>query len=458
MASRKVIPMRKRFQPNLSFFFLLLVMIYIIVQVWGYVHKEHISIYEVNTTQISDDTPLYGMILRTEEVVKTKKDGYINYYNAEGNRVGTGDVVYTLDTNDEVSEILQKLQKTKTNTKGINAMREVIAGFQNTFSLSAYSQIENFRYDINNVFFQETNGNLYGDLKKSLKQSGQDKDFTRYTAEKSGVISYSIDGYESIRKEDITRELLDQYGQSTRQQIQTTERMKAGSPVYKLVTGNTWSLVISLSEEYYNTMKEMDSVRVAVLKDGTTFNASVELWDKGEDHYASLTTTRYMERYINDRFLQIELNLKTASGLKIPNSSLLEKEYYALPDDVITRGDEGIGIIKQVTDSEGRVNKQFISLGNYFLIDQKYYVDNRIVNGGDIIMNHKTGEDYIISSPESLQGVYCVNHGYGEFRPVDIRYQNNEYTIVSDSTAGGLNAYDHIVVDSTVLSDDDFIK
>ena len=38
------------------------------------------------------------------------------------------------------------------------------------------------------------------------------------------------------------------------------------------------------------------------------------------------------------------------------------------------------------------------------------------------------------------------------------KYQNKEYTIVSDSTYGGLTAYDHIVVDPQNLEDDDFIN
>lgn len=457
MASRKVVPMKRRFRPNLALFIFFLIIIYIVVLTWGYFTDEHISIYEVNTTQISDDSPLYGFILRSEEVVSTDREGYINYYNAEGNRVGTGDVVYTLDTNGEVSGMLEQLQSTKKNTESITAMREVISSFQNNFSLSSYSQIENLKYDINNVYFEKTNGNLYSDLNKALKAAGQDKSFTKYTAPKNGVISYSVDGFESVKKNDITPEILDQYAQTTRQQIKTTQMLPSGSPVYKLVTNNTWSLTARLNDDYYERLKDSDSVRITINKDGISFNASVELWDQGEIHYVSLTTSRYMERYINDRFLQFEFNLKTAEGLKIPNSSILEKDYYTLPADVITKGDDGNGIIKQVRTEDGKVTKQFTSLGNYFFMDNKYYVDNSVITGGDVLMNHKTGEDYIVSSMEPLQGVYCVNEGYCEFRPIDILYQNKEYTIVSDLTSGGLSAFDHIVVEPSALNDDDFI-
>ncbi len=457
MASRKVVPMKRRFRPNLALFIFLLIIIYIVVLTWGYLTEEHISIYEVNTTQISDDSPLYGFVLRSEEVVSTDREGYINYYNAEGNRVGTGDVVYTLDTNGEVSGMLEQLQETNKNTESITAMREVISSFQNNFSLSSYSQIENLKYDINNVYFEKTNGNLYSDVNKALKSAGQDKSFTKYTAPKNGVISYSIDGFESMKKTDITPEILDQYAQSTRQQIKTADMLPSGSPVYKLVTDNTWSLTARLNNDYYERLKASDSVRITINKDGISFNASVELWDQGDIHFATLTTARYMERYINDRFLQFEFNLRTAEGLKIPNSSILKKDYYTLPADVITKGDEGNGVIKQVRTEEGKITKQFTSLGHYFFTQDKYYVDSSVVTGGDVLMNHKSGEDYIVSSKEPLQGVYCVNEGYCEFRPIDILYQNKEYTIVSDMTSGGLSAFDHIVVEPSALSDDDFI-
>ena len=416
------------------------------------------SIYEVNTTDISDDSPLYGLILRPEEVVNAKEDGYINFYHAESSRIGVGDVVYTLDQNGEVSEMLNQLQDTSKNEESVTAMREVIASFQNTFSLSSYTMLENFQYDVNNILFEKTNGNLYSSLNKVIKTSGKNKSFTRYKSNKNGVISYSVDGYEKYKKSAITPELLEEYGKSTRQQLQTTEKVRSGNPVYKLVTGNTWTLVVKLDQEYYDKLQDEDTVRITINKDNISFNASVELWDQGGVHFASLTTSRFMERYINDRFLQIEFNLKKASGLKIPNSSILKENYFVLPANVITKGEKGNGVIKQVLDKEGKISQQFTSLGNYFIKKEKYYVDDSVVTGGDKLMISDTGQQFTVSSKESVSGVYCVNQGFSQFRPIDILYQNKEYTIISDSTSGGLAAFDHIVVDPSSLGDTDFIE
>ena len=100
MGKRKVVSIKKRFRPqsSLAFFLLLLIVVYIVVLAWGYFAKEHISIYEVNTTDISDDAPLYGFVMRAEEIVNSEESAYINYYLSEGSRIGKGDVAYTEDT------------------------------------------------------------------------------------------------------------------------------------------------------------------------------------------------------------------------------------------------------------------------------------------------------------------------------------------------------------------------
>lgn len=460
MADHKVIPMKKKFLPNLSlaFFLFLLIVIYIAVLAWGYFAKEHISVYEVNTTDISDDAPLYGFILRSEEIINSEDAGFTNYYFSEGSRIGKGDVAYTLDTSGEVSQVLEEIQKKRDNAANIVKMRETIASFQNSFSMSSYNDVTKLRFDAKNVIFDINNDSLYSDLKKALKASGRDKNFTKVTAAKSGVIAYTMDGYENTRQEDVTKKLFDEYGNVVCRQMQSDGSIDAGTPVYKIVTSNDWSIIVKLDDSYYKALKEMDTVRVTISRDDIAFNAGVTLFDKGEDHFAKLSTSRYMERYINDRFLQIEFNLKSATGLKIPNSSIFEKEFYTVPDSVVTRGSDGTGVVRQAIGQDGKPEHEFISLKNSLYRDQKYYVSTSLLEGGDVLMNATGGDNYIVSSKENLSGVYYVNEGYCQFRPIEVQYKNKEYSIISDHTKNGLSAYDHIVVDPTSLKDDDFIE
>lgn len=457
MAGQRVIPMKKRFRPNLAFFILLLIIAYLAVLGWNYLTKEHISIYEVNTTQISDDPPLYGFILRSEEVVTADTGGHVNYYNPEGSRVGAGKIVYTIDQHGEISEMLEKLQNDTKDRESLSAVREVIASFQNSFTYSDYTHVRNFTSSIESILFEQSRENLFKLLNQQLKDRGMGKDYIRGLSNKSGIIVYSLDGYEGMQQKNITPELFDQYASVSRNYLQKKEKIAAGEPVYKLITSNDWALVIKLDDTYYEELYDQKYVRVTIDKDNLEFNAEVNLFDQNGTHFAKLSTSRYMEHYINDRFLKIGLNLKSAAGLKIPNSSILDKEFYVLSENSVTNNKGTKGVVKQVIGGDGKSSHVFVPISGSIYINGSYYVDSADITGGDILMT-QTGETEIVSSKQALQGVYCVNEGYCEFRPIEIRYQNKEYSIVSDDTNGGLMAYDHIVVDPSNLDGDDFIE
>ena len=93
------------------------------------------------------------------------------------------------------------------------------------------------------------------------------------------------------------------------------------------------------------------------------------------------------------------------------------------------------------------------------MVGDNYYVGKNTLSDGDILIT-KFGdsEQYRVHETGELSGVYYVNQGYCQFRPIEGVYKIKEYSIVSDHTVNGLSAYDHIVVDPTYLNDDDFIE
>ena len=109
-----------------------------------------------------------------------------------------------------------------------------------------------------------------------------------------------------------------------------------------------------------------------------------------------------MERYINDRFLQIEFNLKSASGLKIPNSSVLKKNYYLVLKKYAVNGDDGIGVTRKTSDPNNKAGHEFVSLKSSLLVGDNYYVGKNTLSDGDILITkfgdseqyrvHETGE------------------------------------------------------------------
>ena len=102
--------------------------------------------------------------------------------------------------------------------------------------------------------------------------------------------------------------------------------------------------------------------------------------------------------------------------------------------------------------------EDFISVENASMKDDKYYVNDTILAPGDVIADPSSEQLVTLETQESVEGVYCVNTGYCQFRKIEKVYENNEYTIVSPDTTGGISNYDHIVVNPKLLNENDFIQ
>ena len=65
--------------------------------------------------------------------------------------------------------------------------------------------------------------------------------------------------------------------------------------------------------------------------------------------------------------MDIELVLEEESGLKVPNSAIVEKEFYIIPEDFVTKSGENgeQGVLKEVYDEDGNQINQFISVSIY---------------------------------------------------------------------------------------------
>ncbi|MCR4606056.1 MAG: hypothetical protein K5639_08680 [Eubacterium sp.] len=434
----------------------LIIFLYLVILAWNLFTKKHISIYEVNTSEISDDSPLYAYVLRKEQIVNSDDEGFVNYFIPEGYRVGEGDVVYTLDYDDTLSDMLGTLKNDAKGGAEVSSVREQIETFYNTYSLSSHSQLADFHFRMNSLLLEQSRSNLYKDMKKMLKTNGQDLSYKKYKAPRSGVVSYYTDGYENVSESGVNKDVLDKSGTVERKQVAANGKIVVDEPAYKLVTSNDWSLIAMLDDNYYAALKDLDTVRITINKDGTSFNASIKHYMKDNKHFVKLSTSRFMERYINDRFLRIEFALRSAKGLKIPNSSILTKNYFEIPKDFCVSSDGKMTVIKQSTDEEGNTSVENIDLTSSYSENEFYYIRDNRLNKGDVILAGGGGT-FKLDKTKSVEGVYNVNEGFCRFKPVEVMYHNKEYSIVSDTTKDGLNVFDHIVVDPKELNDDDFI-
>lgn len=461
MSNSKIVKYKKPFRPKVATMILIIVILYVAAVAWSYLSKERISIYEVNETSIADDSTITGFLLRNEKVMTSEEGGYVNFYHADHSKIGKNEVVYTLDGSGAVSELLNQVRTdSDTTVNDISRMREIIQEYYVNYNPASYYQTSTFHYNIENAIFEQNRNNLYSDLKKQMTKNNFSEDFKRFRAKDTGIISYSVDGYENMTIADVTPELFQNVSSVERKQLSSSEKVEAGTPVYRLVTNEEWNIIIPVTDSLYGKIKDSTSLRITVKKDNVSFNTNVIFQENGGVRFAVLSASRFMERYLNDRFLDIELNLNAASGFKIPNSSILRKEMTLVPEEYTKVGGDGEnpGVLKVSYDENGSRTTTFTSLEEASVTDGKYCVEPSVLKPGDIISNPANDKDVTLQSVTSMEGVYCVNTGYCVFRKIEKIYENNEYTIVSPTTKGGISNFDHIIVNPERMNENDFVQ
>lgn len=447
---------------KITFIFLLFIVIYGIFRSFQLFTQEHITIYEVTEQRMAEDNMIKGIIIRDEEVFTTKDAGYINYYIGEGEKVGKNTTVYSLDENGTVYSLLtQGNVSAELSTDDSVPIRNKILSFKNAYSPDNYSQMYEFQYSMENTILQLTNTSRVSKMKKVLKDTDNTDSFSFVKAEKSGVISFSIDGMESRSVSDLTAEDFTDMTE-TKEQLRSDEEAKAGSAVYKLVKSEDWHIAIALNDSQYENLKDANTISVKFKNEGIRATARVSLFDLGKKHYADLKFDRYMVRFINQRYVEIELEFGSTSGLKLPVSAVFKQTCYKIPIEYMTNGGDGqedsMGFVVRSYDEKGKESFQFVDADIYRTGSKYAFVSKKSLKKGDLlVLPEDYSNTYQVGKTGRIKGVYNVNKGYCQFKYVRILYENNEYCIVDKETPGSLSTYDHIVINPECINESDII-
>ena len=76
---------------------------------------------------------------------------------------------------------------------------------------------------------------------------------------------------------------------------------------------------------------------------------------------------------------------------------------------------------------------------------------------GTVLIKPESAETYTMEDTKKLTGVYNINQGYAVFKEVTILCESDEYYIVREGDAYGLNNYDHIVQDGSSMEEDEIV-
>ena len=476
--SRKIVKYRKPF--NIANVFFGAIGVYMIIYLYMFLTSTHISGYEVIAGSLATNKQFTGLVLRTEEIFHANTAGYVDYYAAESAKVSNSTIVYSVDESGRMSEYLEEhSDDLSLSTENYNTLKSDISSFSNNYNETDFSKVYHFHDTINGNILELSNQTLLSEMESlSEEMAGA---FQRVYAEKSGIIEYYIDGYEDVTPQTIKTEMFDQSAYEPKN-LRSVDLISSGDPVYKLVTEENWTLIIPMTTDQINEIayeekidengesvkKARSVVQVKFLKDNTKSWGYISVLNTNGQQYLQLDFNNSMVRFASERYLDIQILLENTNGLKIPTSAITTKEFFVIPEKYVMQSgkDHKDGFTVELFDENGNAKEKFVSPTFYSIIDGMVYVDPNqgsftenepYIKAGNRILSSNSHDVYQVGKTETLEGVYCINQGYTEFRKIKALYANEEYTIVEQGTTFGLTIFDRIVLNAEAVEEEQVI-
>lgn len=425
-----------------------IVFIYLIICIFMYLTESHITAYEVTRGSITGNYRFHAFSLRDETVVNATQSGTVRYYMREGAKASAGSAVCSVDESGTTAPV--SYSTFSMSSEEAKHIQNLLSSFTINFSSNAFQRT----YDIKS--------NVQTALAEMLQGLDEAPAYVRNqcTAPQAGFILYNTDGYESMTETQLTSEIFDQssyHATSLRQNATVT----AGNAVFKEVTSEEWALYFPLNEKLHTELVSATKLQFRFLKDNVTFTAPFSIIQNGSEYFGKISMSNSLVRYASDRYLEIELIMNKKTGLKIPESALVQRNFYAIPEEYVIKnaGTDSEVTLKVTYAESGETAYVTANVYKYDSEAKAYLVDRQLFSPGDEILLDNSAKHMQLQEDdeETLYGVYNINKGYAVFREVTIIDENEEYCIVESNNIYGLAAYDYIVLRADEVTEDQIV-
>ncbi|MBQ3558310.1 MAG: hypothetical protein IJA07_02195 [Agathobacter sp.] len=456
MAKKEIVKYKSASNFNIGVVIFFIIIIYVLFNIFSYFTKSHIAEYQVQQGTIASNNIYQGIIVRDETVEYAEHSGYINYYVKNASKVSVNDIIYSIDTDGDISKAIKNSgsDSEAISKESLSTISLELDAFTKGYNSNQFSQCYTFYNNLNTEIAQSINTYALSNLSEIVNEAENNNTFYQMKSIEDGVIVYEVDGFELYTIEDVISSEINYNSYKTKHLFEN-EKVKTSEPVYKRINSEEWNIIVPINEKLAKELNEQSSVKIRFCKDDFTTNASSSIIKHEENYFLNISLKKAMIRYANDRFIDIELVMNDKTGLKIPQSSITTKEFYTIPKEFFTiGGDSSVQglMIKHTVDGANTV--KLVNPTLYYETEEYYYVDSEEVAEGDLVLMPNSQNTYQIGTDkDSLIGVYNINKGYAVFKQINIIYENEEYAIVETKTAYGISLYDHIALDASEVKE-----
>ena len=447
--SRKITKYRKYSFFNIGTLLFGTIFIYMIISVFMYLTETHVTVYEVMKGTITGNYRFHALALKTEEIITATQSGSVRYFEREGSKTSAGSAVCAI--NETGSSEPAVITDFSLSSEDAGRIKDTISSFTINYSGNAFQST----YDLK--------ASVEGRIAEAIEENSTDYVSVRNQcfAPQSGFVLYSIDGYEDVTEDELTADLFVQTDYDSTS-LRSQNSVKAGDPLFKLVTDENWALYFPVDEQLLTELTGMETIRFRFLKDNETFTAPFSVVQNGEESFGKISLSNSLVRYASDRFLEIELLLNRQSGLKIPSSAIVERTFYRIPEEYAIKNEDTnqeIALKVEHFGEDGSSSVEYVTANVYEYSDGEYLVDQKVLSEGDYIQLEDSTRRMQIQEKDlvTLYGVYNINKGYAVFREVTVIDENEEYCIVESNNTYGLAAYDYIALNASDVAENQIV-
>jgi hypothetical protein len=474
--NKKVTRFNRRLNVNIGMIIFMFIFVYIVAILFLHTSNKEIKSYEVQEGRLYANKEYNGFIIRDEEIIPAEYTGNITYYVREKKKVPVGSTIYAIDETGKMTEFLSLHMNNENalSTEELSGLKQRLSSFSTSFSNMNFDTAYETKYVFETVMLDFVNQAMLDGLDEALSQEGIV--FRQINAAKSGIIMFSYDNMENITVENITSDVFnkDNYNKSI---MHSGNLIQSGTPAYKIINSENWNVIFQVTEEDVNEYQSLSHLTVTFSDTNLEVNTPFSIFTGADGkQYVKLELSKYMIQFAGDRYVNLRISRRVANGLKIPLSSVATKLFHSVPAKFLIQneGTGGYEIWKKVYTETGEESIEKIPVTIYYressgnldtenfseeeiLMDDICYISSERIPTGTIALARDSGEEYIIAATALLQGAYNINKGYTIFKQIEILDQNDEYCIIAKNTAFGLTVYDRIVLDSTVVAENELL-
>ena len=435
------------------------ILVYLVLIIYSGMHVTQLAGYEVTEGSLAIDSTYRGVAIRVEQVVSANNNGYINYYAGESEHISNGGLVYSIDESGVLSEMIKDSAAINTvlSDEALSELRTDLISFAMNYDDKDFDDVYRMQDSVKSTIRKLANQSALQDLRSVSSNSYGDLIDMGYAPD-SGIVVYNYDGLEELSASVVNEDTFDE-GTHQKVQLVDGELVSGGDPAFKLVTSENWQVVFPLDEATAQAISSNSVIKTRFLKNDYESMARLEVINNKDKDYGVLYFTDSMIAFATDRYVDIELVLDEVSGLKVPNSAIVNREFYVIPSEYAT--DSGArdtaSFLRRIYLENGTESTELVNADIYNKVDDEFYIDTSVFASGDVLAKPDSSDTFTVSAKETLTGVYNMNKGYADFTKINVINSNKEYSIVESESMYDLQVYDYIVLDGDGVNNSDFV-